>query len=96
MNMISPCAGLETNATAISALITLLKDGFENPYALRGMVRIAVPECPEQSFLVNLGKTLETAPAMRASLPTPRSPSRRQPCTVSCTSLTGSIGAIQP
>lgn len=43
----------------VTRLITLIKDGFENPYGRRGTVLVDVLGHPEQSFLGVFGDTLE-------------------------------------
>lgn len=61
MNIACPQDKARFDLAAIEGLLDLLRDGFENPEGLSGLVRVSVPEYPEWGFVVRYGPTLEVA-----------------------------------
>ena len=71
MNVAFPKQKFETQIAAIEGFIALIQSGFQNPEALRGSVKVYIPELPDRSFIaryedelcverINLDRATET------------------------------------
>lgn len=58
MNVAYPQRSFDSDIAAIEGFASLLRGGFENPEGIRGLVRIAIPEYPAQSFIVRYAEEL--------------------------------------
>lgn len=58
MNTAYPSSNYDSDISAINGFADLLVNGFENPEAVRGTVKIIIPEHPNQSFVARYGDGL--------------------------------------
>lgn len=58
MNVAYPQNAFDTDIAAIDGFAALLRGGFENPEGITGLVRLTVPEYPEQGFFVRFSDEL--------------------------------------
>ena len=58
MNIAYPQTAFDTDIAAIDGFAALLCGGFENPEGISGLVRLTVPEYPEQGFFVRFSDEL--------------------------------------
>ena len=58
MNVAYPQSTFDSDIAAIEGFADLLRGGFENPEGIAGLVRVTIPEYPEQSFIARYAREL--------------------------------------